>query len=366
VSVSDDVLEALSRPVPAHYGDDWVAFNRRLSTSLADVFRTRGDVILLFGPASAAIEAALASTLARGDEVLIVANGVFGQRLVEIATAVGLVVHSLPGRPRQPFRAEELADAVRAYPGARGFAVVHHETGLGMLNPVRELAAEARRHDLLTIVDAVASVGGVPLEMDEWGIDLCVGTGNKCLGAPPGIAPVAVGARGWEAVDDGRPKAAGWYLNLATWKWYLANWGSWHPSPTTMPSSVMVALNAAVEGVLSAGLEAHQARFARASGRVREGLRELGFEMVIPDEHASPVTTAVWGRSDMDVADYMSWLRQERGLRIGGGLGDLAGRSFRVGHMGLAAEPEVVGAYLEATEDYLTLRTRLTKKVPAR
>jgi len=353
VSVSADVLAALGRPVPAHYGDEWVALNHRLTASLADIFGTKGDVLLLFGPGTAAIETCLASCLADGDEVLVGTNGLFGERVAEVAEALGLRVHRIAGEEREALRPEHVERAVEAHPRARAFAVVHHETSLGLLNPVDELCLTARRLGLLTVVDAVASLGGVPLRMDDWAIDLCAGVGNKGLGAPVGIAPTAVGSRGWEAVDDGRRKIAGWYLNLATWRRYLEHWGSWHPSPTTMPTNTYVALAAAVDEVLERGLEAHQARLAQAAARVREGLGELGFEMVIPDGAASPVTTAVWALPDMDVHDYMEWMRRERGLRLGGGLGDLSGRIFRVGHMGRAADPDVVDAYLRGTAAYL-------------
>ena len=203
------------------------------------------------------------------------------------------------------------------------------------------------------MVDAIASLGGVPLEMDAWEVDLCAAVGNKCLGAPVGIAPIAVGPRARAVLSDGRPKVPGWYLNLATWQRFAERWGGWHPSPTTMPTNIVLALAAAVAEVEATGLEEHQARFAQAAVRVRDGLRELGFEMVVPDEHASPVTTAAWARPGMDVGDYLRWMSRERGLRVGGGLGDLAGRIFRVGHMGRAAEPAVVDAFLRATADYL-------------
>ena len=353
VSVSADVLAALGRPVPAHYGDEWVALHRRLTASLADIFGTKGDVLLLFGPGTAAIETCLASCLAEGDEVLVGANGLFGERVAEVAEALGLRVHPVAGDERQALRPEHVERALAAHPRARAFAVVHHETSLGLLNPVAELCATARRRGLLTVVDAVASLGGVPLHMDDWDIDLCVGVGNKGLGAPVGIAPIAVGPRGWAAVDDGRHKIAGWYLNLSTWRRYGEMWGAWHPSPTTMPTNAIVALAAAVDEVVARGLEAHQARLAQAAARVREGLGELGFEMVIPDGSASPVTTAVWGVPGMDVRDYMEWMRRERGLRLGGGLGDLKDRVFRVGHMGRAADPDVVDAYLRGTAEYL-------------
>jgi alanine-glyoxylate transaminase/serine-glyoxylate transaminase/serine-pyruvate transaminase len=355
VSVSSEVLTALARPVSAHYGDDWVEMYRRLTADLADVFGTAGDVVLLFGPGTAALETCLASALAAGDEVLVGVNGLFGSRFAEVARALGLVVHEVTAGEREPIDPGHLARELERHPGARAFAMVHHETSLGLLNPVRELCQLASGRGLLTIVDAVASLGGVPLEMDAWGIDLCAGVGNKCLGAPVGVAPIAVGPRAWAAVDDGRRKIAGWYLNLATWRRYGDMWAGWHPSPTTMPSNVCVALAVAVGEVLERGLDAHQARIARAAARVREGLSELGFEMVIPDAYASPVTTAVWATRGMDVADYLDWLARERGLRVGGGLGPLSGRSFRVGHMGRAAEPGVVDLYLRATAEYLAL-----------
>jgi len=356
VSVSPAVLEAAGGPVPAHYGEDWVAVHRRLTTSLRGIFGTAGEVFLLFGPGTAAIEACLASSLVPGDEVLVAVNGMFGERLAEVCGALGLLVHRVVPDGREPVSPAQLRRAAARHPDARAFAVVHHETSLGLLNPVGDLCTAARELGLLTVVDAVASLGGVPLAMDAWGIDLCVGVGNKCLGAPVGVSPIAVGARAWAAVDDGRRKPAGWYLNLATWRRYDEMWGAWHPSPTTMPTNAMLALAAALEEVDRRGLEEHRARFARAAARVREGLRELGFEMVIPDEHASPVTTAVWGLPGMDVLDYLAWLRTERGLRVGGGLGDLSARAFRVGHMGRAADADVVDAYLGATADYLALK----------
>jgi alanine-glyoxylate transaminase / serine-glyoxylate transaminase / serine-pyruvate transaminase len=353
VSVSADVLTALSRPVPAHYGEEWVDVSRRLTASLREVFGTKGDVFLLFGPGTAGMETCLGSALAAGDEVLVGVNGMFGDRVVEVADALGLVVHTITAGERQPITTDDLARAHAEHPAARAFAVVHHETSLGLLNPVHELCPAARRLGLLTIVDAVASLGGIPLQMDAWDIDLCVGVGNKALGGPVGVAPVAAGPRAWAAIDDGRRKAAGWYLNLATWRRYDEMWGEWHPSPTTVPTNVMVALLTAVDGVMARGLEAHQAGLAQAAARVREGLGELGFEMVIPDGWASPVTTAVWGLPGMDVHHYQDWMRRERGLRLGGGLGELADRVFRVGHMGRASEADVIDAYLGATAEYL-------------
>ena len=228
------------------------------------------------------------------------------------------------------------------------------------LDELKALTDIARHFQLRVHVDgarfanAVASLGGIPLEVDRWSVDLCVGVANKCLGAPVAVAPVSVSRRAWAAIDDGRPKAAGWYLNLATWRRYERDWGDWHPYPVTMPANAMEALAEALRGIQRRGLACHQARLAAAAARVRRELRALGFQMLVPDEHASPVTTAVCALPGMDVAHYLRWMRVEHGLRLGGGLGELHDCVFRVGHMGAAARPGVVDEYLRATADYVS------------
>jgi alanine-glyoxylate transaminase/serine-glyoxylate transaminase/serine-pyruvate transaminase len=356
VTVSREVLDALARPVRAHYGDEWTALYRKVTAAVARIMRTSGDVFLVFGPGSAGMEMALASTLAEGDEVLVPGKGFFAERIVEICRTIGLEVHRVMQDGYRPVDPEAVEKELRAHPQIRAVAVVHHETDLGLLNPAQEVAAVARQHGALSVLDAISSLGGVELDMDGWGIDLCVAVGNKVLGGPVGVAPVAAGPRAWKAVDDGRAKVAGWYLNLKTWRSYVERMGDWHPHPTTMPTNVMVALETAVEQFLAEGQEARMRRQAAAARRVREGLRELGFEMLVDDDAASPVCTAVLARPGMDVRDYMTWLLHERGLHISGGLGPLAGRIFRIGHMGAGADPAVVDSYLRATADYVELR----------
>ena len=359
VSVEPEVLAELARPVRPHYGADWAADYRRIAAGLGRIFETEHPAILLFGPGMAGVEALIASSLAPGDEILIPANGMFGDRMAEVARAAGLVVHTgtRPGLAA-PVDPGDVERTLREHPGIRALGVVHHETMLGLMNPLEELCAIARGRGLLTIVDAISSLGGSELQVDAWGIDLCVGVGNKCLGGPVGIAPLAVGPRGWEAILDGREKRAGWYLDLRTWRHAEELWGDWHPHPTTMPTSIVDALGVAVERVLAVGLAAHRERQAAAARRVRAGLRELGIELLVPDELASPVTTAALAPPGMDVDHYIAWLREERGLRIAGAIGELHGKVFRVGHMARAAAPEAVEAYLEATAAYMSRSRR--------
>ncbi|MBO0702358.1 MAG: hypothetical protein J2P38_05460, partial [Candidatus Dormibacteraeota bacterium] len=155
------------------------------------------------------------------------------------------------------------------------------------------------------------------------------------------------------AVDDGREKAAGWYLNLATWRAAEIE-DPVHPTPTTVASSVFEALGAALERIdREGGIEAHRARSARAAERVRSGMRELGFEPVVTGSDAAPVMTAFWIPDGLSFPDYAAFLRRQHGIRIGGGLEPYEGQMFRIGHMGRAADPEVTDLFLRATADYL-------------
>jgi alanine-glyoxylate transaminase/serine-glyoxylate transaminase/serine-pyruvate transaminase len=273
--------------------------------------------------------------------------------VAELSRAIGLSVHELRPDGYRPIAPEAVERELRRHPQTRAVALVHHETDLGLVNPAREISEVASEHGALVVLDAISSLGGIELEMDAWRIDLCVAVGNKVLGAPVGVTPVAVGSRAWDAVADGRRKAAGWYLNLRTWRSYVERMGDWHPHPTTMPTNVMVALETALDQFLAEGQEARMKRQASAAARVREGLGELGFQMLVDDDAASPVCTAVLGLPGMDVRHFIRWLLEQRGLHISGGLGPLMGRIFRVGHMGAGADPAVVDRFLAATAEYV-------------
>jgi aspartate aminotransferase-like enzyme len=353
VSVGDDVLEALGRPVPSHYSEAWAPFYAQVQQRLQAIARTTGTVYTVFGPGTAAIEMAMASVLARGDEILVGSNGYFGERLAMVARGIGLVPHMIESAPRRPLTVEQLRQALDEHPQAKLFAVVHDETSLGLLNPIQDLCPLARERGLLNLVDAVASFAGVELEMDAWGIDLVIGTINKALAAPVGFAILAAGEHAWAAVDDGREKAAGWYLNLATWR-AAAIEDPLHPSPTTVPSNVFEALGAALDRIdRQGGVEAHRARYARAAERVRSGMRELGFEPVMTGAAAAPVLTTFWVPEGLSFADYATYLRERHGIRIGGGLEPYEGQMFRIGHMGRAADADVIDHFLRVTAEYL-------------
>ncbi len=349
---TEEVAEAASRPMVPHYGPGFVAAYNRCIDLFKLVFQTDNDLFLIVGPGTASLDAALASALPDGARVLAPASGWFGTRLAEMCRAhraeVDLVEFDL-GTAVDPDVVRQRLEA--SSEGYDAVAWVHHETSTGVLNPIEPIAAAAREHGAVTIVDAVASLGGVDLPVDAWGVDLCVSVANKCLGAPPGISAITVSSRAWEAIDA-NPSSRSWYLDLRTWRRYRDEWADWHPYPTTVASNVVEAISTSLDQVLEEGLDVRIRRTAEAAAAVRSGLRGMGFEMFVADEVASPATTSVLAHSEIPVADLVGYLR-DRGVFISGGLSDLAGKIFRIGHMGRSIERAEVDLLLGEIENAL-------------
>ncbi len=356
VDVEDDVLEAMAAPVLPHYGPEWLEIYNETVARLKLLFGTENDLFPMCGPGSAGLDAALGSLAATGEKVLVPQNGFFGHRLATIAQSYGLVVSTVEAPPGSPIDPVAIRQALTAERDIQALAMVHLETSTGVLNPVAEIAAITNEFGVPVIVDAVSSLGGLPLPVDAWGIDVCVTVSNKCLASPPGVVPLSVSPRAWEQIDRKGGRAHGWYLNLRVWKDYAINWSAWHPYPTSLPTNNIVALLTSLRRITDGGLEAQYQRFAKAAQFVREGLRRLGFEMFTPEACTSPLITAVAGLPGMDVEDLRRYLVEEWDLMVSGGLEGLRGRIFRVGHIGRAASAEYGECLLSGVEAYLRLR----------
>lgn len=356
VDVEDDVLEAMAQPTLPHYGQVWLDVYREAVDGLQSVFGTRNDLFLMAGPGTAALDAAMGSLMRTGDKVLVLHNGFFGQRLAIMARHYGLDVRAIGAPLAQPLDPEAVRRRLLVEPDVQAVVVVHLETSTGVLNPLQQIASVSREFGVPIIVDAVSSLGGVPLPVDAWGIDVCVSVINKCLACPPAVAPFSVSQRAWDQMDRKRGRAHGWYLDLNVWKDYAVNWASWHPYPTTLPTNNIVALLVSLRKILAGGLEAQYARHDRAAGIVRAGLLRLGFSLFADEAFASPLITAVHGLPGMDIADYRRYLVDEWQIMISGGLDELQGKIFRVGHIGKAASEAYSEAFLSGTEAYLRLK----------
>ncbi len=344
IEVAPEVLEPMSAPLEAHYGAEWTSFYRRVIEGLRGVFKTRGKVFLLVGSGSAGLDAAICSTVGDGGRILVLQNGFFGERIAEIARSYTPHVEVLRFPWGEAVCPEKVDEALRRGP-ADVVAVVHCETSTGVLNPVEELGWVCSRHGALLVVDAISTLGIEPLEMDRWGIGVCVAASQKGLEAPPGLAPVAVGQEAWEFIS--RRRSPGWYLNLKVWHRYEERWGDWHPHPVTHAVNNVKALWRGLERITAEGLEPRFRRHREVTQHLRQGLGELGLRPVIPEEIASHGVTAVevpGGQVDR----LLRILREEHGYLLAGSLGEWRGRVFRVGHMGPNAAFSVVDALLAA------------------
>lgn len=333
VQPEDSVLKAMGQPVCAHYGPEFTDFYIETVESLKKVFDTKHEVFIMVGSGSSAIDACIGSTLSAGEKILVGVNGFFGERALAIAKSYGLTAIPVEKAWGEPLTGEDFQAAFREHPDASAVAVVHLETSTTVINPIWEIAPVCHQHNAVCIVDAVSSIGGIPFHMDEWEIDLCASSSQKCLGAPPGLAPLAVSPRGWEFIDRNPEKGHGWYLNLRIWRQYAQDWADWHPFPITMATNNVAALKASVDSLLREGLDARFQRYQLLALRLRKGLRSLGFTPYTPDDELAPVITAAFGPPGVPSGEIVSYMASHQGIKIAGGLGALKDKIIRIGHM---------------------------------
>lgn len=330
VSVAPEVQAAMGAPVQPHYGPRFRSLYFETLERLKDLFHTSGEVFLLSGSGTAGIDACFGSAFHRGETVIVASNGFFGLRLIDIAQRRGLNVIPVWGEEGQPLEVEPVLEALQAHPEVRGVAAVHLETSTTILNPIGQLGKALRGKDVLFVVDAVSSLGGIEFRMEEWGVDLAASATQKCLGAPPGLSPVAVSQRAWERITR-QPEDAGWFTDLRMWKKYMVEWGDWHPTPVTMNSNLVTALNVALRMLAEEGIEARLERYRQLALQLRAGLERIGLEPYTPVERMNAVLTAAW--TPVPSGRLVSFLEQECRIKISSGLGAMKEQLIRIGHM---------------------------------
>ena len=346
------VLLAMSETVQGHLDPEVVDALADISDMLRIVFQTSNELTLaVSGTGSAAMEAAVCNVLERGERALIAVNGFFGDRLAEVADRAGAEVHKVEfpwGKPVQP-------DAVEAELKRLGkvkvVAMVHAETSTGILSPVAEVARVAHDNGALLLLDAVTSLGGVEMALDEWDVDVCYSGSQKCLGVPPGIAPISVGPRGRAALEARKTKVQSYYLDLGLLKAYWSRPPVYHH---TVPVSLVYALREGLRMVLEEGLQARYERHARTAAALRAGVEAMGVQLLAdPNYRLAPLTT-VMVPDGVDEARIRRTLLADYNIEIGGGLGPLAGKIIRIGLMSDSCWPSSVFACLSALEDALS------------
>ncbi len=329
-----EAMEALARPVLGHLDPDLLGVAAEIADRLRRVFQTRNRLTLpVSGTGSAGMEACLVSVLEPGDEAIVGVNGYFGERLCEVAQRAGATVTRVEAPWGSALDPEALLAAQRRSPQARLVAVVHAETSTGVRNEVAPLRA-LQETDTLFLLDTVTSLGGIPVEVDGWGVDVCYSATQKCLGAPPGLAPVTLSERAAARVSGRASPPASFYLDLGLLDAYL---GEPHRYHHTISASLLYALHAGLGRVLEEGLETVWDRHARMGEQLQGVLPGIGYELIGPEGHRLPQLTAARLPAAVDDAAGRKVLREEFGIEVGGGLGPFAGKAWRIGLMGHAA-----------------------------
>jgi alanine-glyoxylate transaminase/serine-glyoxylate transaminase/serine-pyruvate transaminase len=288
------------------------------------------------------MESTVANLLEPGDPILIGVNGYFGGRLCDMAGRYGAEVRRLERPWGDVFDPGEVAEALRRKP-AKVVALVHAETSTGALQPLEDMAEVIHRYGGLFLVDCVTSLGGVPVKIDEWGVDIAYSGTQKCLSCPPGLGPLTVGQRAREAIRSRKRRVANWYLDLTLIEGY---WGAERTYHHTAPITMNFAIREALRLVQEEGLEARFERHRAGSALLWEGLAELGLELIVPATHRLPTLTTVAVPEGVDEAVIRRRLLDEYNIEIAGGLGAFKGKAWRIGLMGYSCRRENVALLL--------------------
>lgn len=350
------VLEAMGRPTIGHLDPEFVGMMDELKRLLQYAFRTENPLTIpVSGPGSAGMEAAFVNLVEPGDTVIVCINGVFGGRMkenVERCGATAVVVEDPWGHQVDP---DKVALALKEHPEASVLAFVHAETSTGACSDAETLCRLAHQYGCLVIMDAVTSLGGIPVEVDAWGVDAVYSGSQKCLSCTPGLSPVSFSPRAVERIRSRTHRVQSWFLDLNL---VMGYWGSDDTTPKrayhhTAPINALYGLHESLVMLAEEGLEASWARHLQMHEALRNGLESMGLEFLVEPAARLPQLNAVRVPVGVNEAAVRQRLLEERGLELGGGLGALAGKVWRIGLMGYGARPENVQLCLEALDSAL-------------
>jgi len=346
-NVNPRVLRAMAAPVLGHLDPQFLAIMDDIQRLLRKFFRTKNQLAIpVSGTGSAGMEACIINLVEEGDRVIVVVNGFFGERMCEIVQRCRgtLVRIEVPwGKVVDP----EAVGRELKKGGAKVVCMVHAETSTGALQPMEEMGRLVHDHGALLLVDAVTSLGGHPLEVDAWGIDACYSGTQKCLGCPPGLAPVTFSPAAREALNRRKTKVPGWYLDLSVLEKY---WGAERTYHHTAPVTMNYALLEGLKIIEEEGLEARWDRHRRHHLALVAGLEAMGLKMVVEPAHRLWPLNTVWIPNGVDDGAVRRMLLERFNLEIGGGLGEFKGRAWRVGIMGHSCNADNVLLFLNALE----------------
>jgi len=346
--VAPEVLAAMALPTIGHLDPSFVTLMAEIKAMLQSSFGTGNDVTFaVAGPGSLGMDSCILNLIEPGDKILVARNGVFGTRMCEVALRGGADVVPIDFEWGTPVDPQAVEEALKADRDIKFVAFVHAETSTGVRSDAAAIAQVAERYGALTIMDAVTSLGGIPLEMDAWGIDAVYSGSQKCLGCPPGLSPVSFSPRAVAHVKNRKTKVQSWFLDITQ---VMAYWGgegarTYHH---TAPVNSLYALHESLRRLLIEGLDQSFARHRETHLYLAEGLSAMGIEFLVDEAYRLPQLNSVHIPAGVNDAKIRSLLLNEFNIEIGAGLGPLAGKIWRIGLMGEGARKENVDRLLEA------------------
>ncbi|CAK4069709.1 pyridoxal-phosphate-dependent aminotransferase family protein [Vibrio sp. 16] len=352
--ISPQVLQALSRPTVGHLDPLFIKMMDELKQLLKYAFQTENEfTIAVSAPGSAGMETCFVNLIEPGDKVIVCRNGVFGERMRENVVRAGGVVELVDDEWGAPVSVEKVEQALKANPDAKILAFVHAETSTGACSDAEALGKLAKQHGVLSIVDAVTSLGGVPLKVDEWQLDAVYSGSQKCLSCVPGLSPVTLSQAAIDKIQARKTPVQSWFLDqsLVLGYWNGEGKRSYHH---TAPVNSLYALHESLLILQNEGLENAWQRHREMHEKLKAGLEKLGFEFVVEEQSRLPQLNAIYVPQWVDEVKVRSHLLDTYNLEIGAGLGALAGKAWRIGLMGYGARSENVALCLRALEESLT------------
>jgi len=350
--VSQRVLRALSAPTLGHLDPQYLAIMDETCDLLRQVFQTKNPLTFpVSGTGMAGMECLAVNLIEHGDEVIVCVNGVFGLRMKDVMERCGATVHTVEAPWGEIIQPGQIATALAQHPGSKLVGIVHAETSTGTLQPLAGLAELVHARGALLVVDAITSLGGHDVRVDEWGIDAIYSGTQKCLGCPPGLAPVSFGPRALARMDARKTKPQSWYLDVSMLRKYYTGGGGGRVYHHTAPINMTYALREALVIVLEEGLASRFARHEQMHKRLRAGLEAMGIAYI--PKHSLHSLNCVAIPAGVDDAAVRRRLLEEYGIEIGGGLGVMAGKAWRIGLMGHGATIRNVDLLLTALKQIL-------------
>lgn len=341
VDLTPRVYQALGRKMIPHYGEDWInGVYNPVCNMVKNVFQTKHRSFVLPASGSGGIESAFCSLGKKDEEALIFSNGYFGDRMARIAKMYFKCVHIYKLKMGEAITDEHIEKALKLHSNASVIGIVHGETSTGVKNEIQHIRSMAGERIL--VVDAISTLAGDEIKMDEWGIDICVSASQKAIGAPPGLALVSVSDHAFRKMQQ-RDKIPSFYLNLLEWRDSVLEWGETHPYPVTLPVNLYYALYVALQEIHEEGLDKRIVRHNQIAEYTHKRIMELGLELLLKDKNRTMSTvTAVRMPEGKNASDLISRLKNENKILIANGQGELKNRIFRIGHLSVSANTETI------------------------